>query len=92
MQQVEGLGKILDKQVNTEDVTEEFVDSSARVRNLKSAELRLLDHLTKTGKLSDTLLIEKELTRVRQEVEQIEGRLKISRPSRGVFHLQHYGA
>ena len=27
MQQVEGLGKILDKQVNTEDVTEEFVDS-----------------------------------------------------------------
>lgn len=76
MQQVEGLGKILDKQVNTEDVTEEFVDSSARLRNLKSAELRLLDHLTRTGKLSDTLLIEKELTRVRQEVEQIEGRLK----------------
>ena len=76
MQQMETLGKILDKQVNTEDVTEEFVDSSARLRNLKSAELRLLDHLTKTGKLSDTLLIEKELTRVRQEVEQIEGRLK----------------
>ena len=73
MQQIEGLGKILDKQVNTEDIAEEFVDSQARVRNLKSTELRLLDHLSKTGKLSDTLLIENELTRVRQ---QIEGRLK----------------
>jgi hypothetical protein len=76
MQEIEGLGKILDKQVNTEDVTEEFVDSQARVRNLKSTELRLLAHLSKTGKLSDTLLIENELTRVRQQIEQIEGRLK----------------
>ncbi len=76
MQQIEEQGKILDKQVTTEDVTEEFVDSQARLRNLKSAELRLLDHLSKTGKLSDTLLIEKELTRERQEIEQIEGRLK----------------
>lgn len=76
MQRIETLGKILDKQVTTEDVTEEFVDSTARVRNLKSTELRLLAHLSKTGKLSDTLLIETELTRVRQEIEQIEGRLK----------------
>lgn len=76
MQQIETQGKILDKQVTTEDVTEEFVDSQSRLRNLKSAELRLLDHLSKTGKLSDTLLIEKELTRERQEIEQIEGRLK----------------
>lgn len=76
MQQIEAQGKTLDKQVTTEDVTEEFVDSQARLRNLKSAELRLLDHLSKTGKLSDTLLIEKELTRERQEIEQIEGRLK----------------
>lgn len=76
LKEMETQGKILDKQVTTEDVTEEFVDSTARLRNLKSTELRLLEHLSKTGKLSDTLLVETEITRVRQEIEQIEGRLK----------------
>ena len=76
MSQIEMLGKVLDKQVTAEDVTEEYVDSDAKVRNFKRTEERLLTHLTKTGKLSDTLLIEKELNRVRQEIEQIEGRLR----------------
>lgn len=71
-----GLGKVLDKQVTTEDVTEEFVDSTSRLRNLKSTEERLLAHLSRTGKLSDTLLVEKELARVRLEIEQLEGRLR----------------
>jgi hypothetical protein len=76
MQQFEGLGKVQEKQVTTQDVTEEFVDSQSRLRNLKATELRLLDHLHRTGKLSDTLLVETELTRVRQELEQLEGRLR----------------
>jgi hypothetical protein len=76
MQQLASLGKILDKQVTAQDVTEEFVDTQAKVRNLKRTESRLLDHLTRTGRLSDTLLIEKELNRVREEVEQLEGRVR----------------
>lgn len=76
MKDVEGNGKALDKQITSEDVTEEFVDTRSRAKNLKSTENRLLEHLSKTGKLSDTLLIEKELTRVRQEIEQLEGRLR----------------
>jgi len=76
MQQLASLGKILEKQVTAQDVTEEFVDTQAKVRNLKRTEVRLLDHLTRTGKLSDTLLIEKELNRVREEVEQLEGRVR----------------
>jgi hypothetical protein len=76
MQQVETLGKVLDKQVTAEDVTVEFVDTQAKLRNLKKTEARLLDHLSKTGKLSDTLLIEKELNRVREEIERLEGRLR----------------
>lgn len=76
MQQLSDLGKVLEKQVTAQDVTEEFVDTQAKVRNLKRTELRLLDHLSRTGKLSDTLLIEKELNRVREEVEQLEGRVR----------------
>jgi hypothetical protein len=76
MQDLAGLGKVLDKQVTAEDVTEEYVDTTARVRNLKRTEARLLEHLGRTGKLSETLLVEKELTRVREEVEGLEGRLR----------------
>lgn len=39
-------------------------------------ESRLLEHLSKTGKLSDTLLVETELTRVRQEIEELEGKVR----------------
>jgi Domain of unknown function (DUF4349) len=76
MQQIEALGKVLERQVSAEDVTEEFVDSQAKLRNLKRTESRLLEHLGRTGKLADTLLVEKELNRVRGEIEQLEGRLR----------------
>jgi hypothetical protein len=76
MSSISGLGKMLDKQVTAEDVTEEFVDIQAKLRNLKRTEARLLDHLARTGKLSDTLLVEKEMTRVRQEIAQLEGRMR----------------
>lgn len=76
MQRIEALGTVLERQVGAEDVTEEFVDSQAKLRNLKRTELRLLEHLTRTGKLADTLLVERELNRVRGEIEQLEGRLR----------------
>jgi hypothetical protein len=73
---IEALGKVQDKQVSAEDVTEEFVDTTARTRNLKKSEERLLTHLSHTGNLTDTLAIETELTRVREEIEKTEGRLR----------------
>jgi hypothetical protein len=76
LREVEALGKVMERQISTEDVTEEFVDSKARLRNLKRAETRLLEHLGRTGRLADVLLVEKELNRVRGEIEQLEGRLR----------------
>lgn len=76
MTQVETVGRVLNKQITTEDVTEEFVDTDARTRNLKKAEERLLDHLSRYGELDQVLHVEQELTRVRGEIERLEGRLK----------------
>lgn len=76
MQALTSLGKVTDKKVTAEDVTEEYVDTQSTLRNLNKTEARLIDHLSRTGKLSDTLLIEKELTRVREEIEKREGRLR----------------
>jgi hypothetical protein len=76
LQRVEALGRVVQKEITAEDVTEEFVDSQAKLRNLKRTESRLLEHLGRTGKLADTLLVERELNRVRGEIEQLEGRLR----------------
>lgn len=76
MQSVEGLGRVLDSQITSEDVTEQYVDTDAQLRNLKKTEERLLEHLSRTGKLSDTLLIETELTRVRESLNELEGKLR----------------
>ncbi len=63
--------------VGSQDVTEEYFDLEARIRNKQEEEKRLLKHLAdSTGKLEDILKVEAELTRVRGEVEQMQGRLR----------------
>lgn len=73
---IERLGKPLYSQSNAEDVTEEYVDGQSRLRNLTRTEERLLAHLGRSAKMADTLAVERELSRVRQEIERLQGRLK----------------
>ena len=74
---VSRLGEVRQNHVGSQDVTEEFFDLEARIRNKREEEKRLLKHLAdSTGKLKDILEVEKELSRVRGEVEQMEGRLR----------------
>jgi hypothetical protein len=70
-------GKVETVNVTAEDVGEEFVDLTARVTNARRLEQRLIELLaTRTGKLSDVLTVERELARVREEIERYEGRLR----------------
>jgi hypothetical protein len=69
------LGRVESVAVNAQDVGEEYVDIEARLTNLRRLETRLIELLAnRTGKLSDVLSVERELARVRGEIEQIEGR------------------
>jgi hypothetical protein len=71
------IGKVESVNATAEDVGEEFVDISARVTNAKRLEARLVTLLaTRTGKLEDVLAVERELARVREEIERYEGRLR----------------
>ncbi len=73
---VSKLGKVLSKDISTEEVTEEYVDLSSRKRNLQREEERLLELLKRAGKVSDLLQVEQELARVRGEIEIISGRMR----------------
>ena len=62
---------------NAQDVGEEFVDVTARVSNARRLEERLISLLAnRTGKLDEVLRVERELARVREEIERYEGRLR----------------
>lgn len=71
------LGKVESVNSTAEDVGEEYVDITARVNNAHRLEDRLIALLAaRTGKLQDVLSVERELARVREEIERYEGRLR----------------
>ena len=71
------IGKVETVASNAQDVGEEFVDVTARVTNARRLEERLISLLAnRTGKLDDVLRVERELARVREEIERYEGRLR----------------
>jgi hypothetical protein len=71
------IGTLEAQDESAEDVGEEYVDVQARVANARRLEARLIDLLAnRTGKLSDALSVERELARVREEIERYEGRMR----------------
>ena len=77
LQKIRGLGELKNQTLGTEDVTKAYFDTDARLKNARVMEQRLIDMLkTKTGKVSDLLQVEKELGRVREEIEKMQGELK----------------
>ena len=71
-----GVGYFDRKEISARDVTEEFIDVSARLNAKKQLEARYLELLKKATKVSEILEIEKELSVVREEIESKEGQLK----------------
>jgi Domain of unknown function (DUF4349) len=71
------LGELVSIKADSQDVSEEFFDLEARETAKKVEEARLLKHLAdSTGKLEEILAVERELSRVRSEIERMEGRLR----------------
>ncbi len=76
LSQVEELGHVQQRRISGQDVTEEYVDLQARIRNLERYEQRLLAFADRAAKVSDLLAIEQELARVRGEIEMLTGRAR----------------
>jgi hypothetical protein len=74
------LGEVNSLSTGSQEVTAEFYDAEARLRNKRQEEERLLELLeTGAGTLEEILKVETEVSRIRQEIEQIEGRLRLLR-------------
>ncbi|HEU0051909.1 MAG TPA: DUF4349 domain-containing protein, partial [Longimicrobium sp.] len=74
------IGKLESQNTTAQDVGEEFFDVTARMENARRLEERLISLLaTRTGRLEDVLAVERELARVREEIERYQGRLRFLR-------------
>ena len=58
------------------DVTDEYVDTTARLTNLLATEEALLKLFEKAVKVEDALKVQTELTKIQGEMERLRGRIK----------------
>lgn len=64
------------KQITSEDVTEQYVDIEARMNAKKQVEARYLEILKKAGKIDEILSVERQLGLIREEIDAAQGKLK----------------
>ena len=71
------IGVVTSESQDGEDVTQQSVDLDARLVNARASEARLKTILEqRTGRLSDVLDVEREISRVRGEIERMEAERK----------------
>lgn len=75
---VRKLGRVLRESQAVEDVTRKYIDVDARLRNLQKTEQGLVALLERShGGLADVLAVERELSRVREEVEVLDSEMRV---------------
>ena len=81
----QALGQVRGVSSDSQEVTAEYVDLEARLRNLAKEESRLHTHLDESTKsLKDILAVEREIARVRGETERLQGRLNVLKDLTGL--------
>lgn len=67
--------KVDSENTTTQDVTDQYVDLQSQINNLKAAEASEVRLLDKATTMSDVLAIQRELTSLRGQIEQAQGRI-----------------
>ncbi len=78
IRRIEALGDVLHRDIRAQDVTDEYVDLEARLKNAYAMRGRLQELLAKAA-VKEALEIETQLGRVTEEIERLEGKLKLLR-------------
>lgn len=71
-----GVNEYDSKDITISDVTEQFYDLQSRLKNKKELEKRYLQILGKAKSVKEILEVEKEIGKLREDIESAEGRLK----------------
>lgn len=73
--QIRGTGvRVIQERVTGQDVSEEYLDLQARLRNKKALEGQFLEIMKQARKVEEALDVQSQLSDVRTEIERLEGR------------------
>ncbi len=88
----EGVSYFDQKDISRQDVSEEFVDLEARLKAKWELEKRYLELLKQAKNVKEMLEIERELSKIREEIEAKQGRLQFlqNRVSMSAVSLEFY--
>lgn len=67
--------KVDSENTSGQDVTEEYTDLTAQLKNLEATEAQLLKFLDRTQNVDEALKVYRELTNIRGQIERIKGRM-----------------
>ena len=73
IEQVRRLGKVLNETTNTQDVTDQYVDLEARIRNQEATAERIRGFLDETRTVDEALRVNQQLSQVEEQLEQLKG-------------------
>jgi hypothetical protein len=76
LDKISNLGDKISQSISQDDVTNQFVDNEARLKNLILFRDKMKNLLNQTTNIEEILKIERELRRVQTEIDSIKGRLK----------------
>ena len=75
VQEIRAAGsRVVQEKRTGQDVTEEFVDLEARIKNQRALETQFLEIMKRAGKVDEALEVQRQLAEVRTEIEKLEGR------------------
>lgn len=75
MEEIRAVGaRVTQEKITGQDVTEEFIDLEARMKNQKALEAQFLEIMKRASKVEEALNVQQELAEVRTEIEKLEGR------------------
>lgn len=75
VREIKKIGKVRSINVNSQDVSQEFVDLESRLRHLRAQEQVLLGIMAKTQTIADSIAVQNQLAQIQGQIEQITGRL-----------------
>ncbi|MCS6802596.1 MAG: DUF4349 domain-containing protein [Chloroflexota bacterium] len=76
MEQLRRVGdKVRSEKTTSQDVSEEYADLNAQLRNLEAAEAQYLELMRRAQSIDEVLKVQQQLTAVRGQIERIKGRL-----------------
>jgi hypothetical protein len=74
-----GLGEVLQRELDAQDVTDQVVDLEVRIANTEVSAQRLRELLAEADGVPNLLAIETELTNRETQIEQMKGQLQVLR-------------